>query len=821
MKVRLKFLLIVTIAVVLLLGGVYGAARTFILGNIEKTELQLVKNNILRLSNLLFNEIDSLNSICQDWAKWDDSYEFINDKNKEFIESNLLDSTFQNYKLSFIIFVDKSGSIVYKKGFNFFINQEKQLAEEVLAHITPESMLVKHDTENGIRSGLLMTNSNTIIVSSIPITPSEGGEANGTLIMGRALDDTRKQKLGHLLGFSVTFENIMDNSIPEKYDDFRELRTGVKFISSTVNHGYVNFVDIYGREILKATIETPRYIYIEGKKSIGIFIYAIVVCLTVIAVFGVLIIDKVLLVRIAKLNKFISEVDLDNNPYASIYTTGRDEISSLSQKINQMLSSIVKSEEELKEKEKRLRFVMDGTNDGYWDLIIPKGKIYLNEHLVTMLGLGKDEVYTGLANLYRYVTREDLRGIIHTYEETLRSGSAFYKKEHRLRVNSGDYKWVMIKGKIVDWDSEGQPVRMAGIVSDITEQKRAEEAIRYLSYHDQLTGVYNRTYFNDRLKYLDERAQLPLSIIMGDANGLKLTNDAFGHREGDRLLIRMAEILQTVCSKSDTIARIGGDEFVVILQGVDEEEVGSICNDIQRYCESLDEKPIRPSIALGAALKKSPEEDIHKVMDMAEERMYKNKLLEAKSTRHAIIASLESSLLETDFETREHAERLKVLSVRLGRKLNLRNSKLDELSLLSGLHDIGKIAIPREILMKSGTLNQEEWEVIKKHPEIGYRIAISNLELNSIAEPILYHHERWDGSGYPKGLKGKDIPLLSRIISIVDAYDVITHSRPYKKALTHEEAISEILRCSGSHFDPELVEKYVEMFDETAEAEAI
>jgi len=162
-------------------------------------------------------------------------------------------------------------------------------------------------------------------------------------------------------------------------------------------------------------------------------------------------------------------------------------------------------------------------------------------------------------------------------------------------------------------------------------------------------------------------------------------------------------------------------------------------------------------------------------------------------------------------ETEEHSERMIELSEKLGKKLGLSGSEINKLSLLASLHDIGKTSISEEILNKPGSLSEEEREIIQEHPERGYRIATATEEFSIIAREILCHHERWDGKGYPNQLKGKDIPYLSRIISIIDAYDVMTNERPYSKAISKEKALQEIQLEAGSQFDPELVAEFLEL----------
>lgn len=220
------------------------------------------------------------------------------------------------------------------------------------------------------------------------------------------------------------------------------------------------------------------------------------------------------------------------------------------------------------------------------------------------------------------------------------------------------------------------------------------------------------------------------------------------------------------------------------------------------------------SISLGCATKADSNESIDEVVKLAESNMYKQKLLQNKSTHSSIISSMKSALLEKSKETEEHALRLISLSLKIGKSLNLSNAQINDLELLSTLHDIGKIGINESILNKPVFLTEEERIIIQKHPEIGYRIAKSSPELTSIAEFILYHHERFDGNGYPSGLKKEEIPLLSRIIAVVDAYDAMTQDRLYRSAMSEEEAIEEIKNNSGSQFDPTIVEIFLKLLED-------
>lgn len=334
---------------------------------------------------------------------------------------------------------------------------------------------------------------------------------------------------------------------------------------------------------------------------------------------------------------------------------------------------------------------------------------------------------------------------------------------------------------------------------------RLEEEIRtieYLSFHDQVTGLHNRRFFEEQLNRFETGVELPITLIIGDINGLKLTNDIFGHSEGDKLLMKIADILRLSCRECDVIARWGGDEFALILTGADDNLATDMCNRVKAACSLASVDSIRPSISLGWSVKKSPYQDMQTVLKEAEDRMYRHKLLESKSIRSSILFSLNKTLFEKSSETEEHAQRLSVLSSQIGQEMGLSGNEMDELHVFSILHDIGKIAISDDILAKPGTLTSDEREIMKKHCEIGYRIAQSSQELAYISEYILSHHERWDGNGYPLGLKAKEIPKLSRILAVADAYDVMTHERPYRKPVRHQDAMEEIFQCTGTQFDP-------------------
>jgi diguanylate cyclase (GGDEF)-like protein len=344
---------------------------------------------------------------------------------------------------------------------------------------------------------------------------------------------------------------------------------------------------------------------------------------------------------------------------------------------------------------------------------------------------------------------------------------------------------------------------------DITEKILKDKEIDYITYHDSLTGVYNRSFFNEEIKNIDLEENLPISVIMGDINGLKLTNDAFGHLMGDKLIVSAANIMTRVCSDNDIVVRWGGDEFIILLPKTKEEDAEKISERIKEECinESIDILNI--SISLGYDTKITKEDDIMKSVLNAEEMMYKVKMLESKSMKSRTLKLIIDTLHEKSERDHVHSKNVSKICSLIGKSRGMSKDKISELEILGELHDIGKIGVSENILNKLGPLNEEEWEEVRKHPQIGYHIVSSTSDISFLADSILAHHEWYDGSGYPKGLKGEEIPLMARIVSVADAYDAMVGYRSYRKTKTRDEAIEEFIKSSGTQFDPEIVEVFI------------
>jgi len=377
-----------------------------------------------------------------------------------------------------------------------------------------------------------------------------------------------------------------------------------------------------------------------------------------------------------------------------------------------------------------------------------------------------------------------------------------------LRINQSTQEFWVALTAIISKEIETDPVIWM-IIGDINKRKKTDDQITYLSYHDQLTGLYNRRFFEEELRRLNTKRNLPLSIAIGDINGLKLINDSFGHKKGDELLIRATHVIRNECRSDDIITRLGGDEFVILLPKTTELEANKVLERIVAHMHKERIGVFNISVSFGCATKIIEEKSIEEVFAEAEELMYRNKLLESASVRSSNVDLIMATLFEKSQREMFHSQRVGLLCKLIAEQMNLPLDMVNQIKLAGMMHDIGKIGIDDSLLNSKDKLSQDQLKLIMKHSETGYRILSSSIGFKGIAQYVLEHHEKWDGTGYPKGLVGEKISLAGRIIGVADAYDAMTNERPYGEVFSIEKAVKELKQGSRTHFDPSIVELFI------------
>lgn len=429
-------------------------------------------------------------------------------------------------------------------------------------------------------------------------------------------------------------------------------------------------------------------------------------------------------------------------------------------------------------------------------------------HKYSMLRNWGKEITVGL-NPLDIVRDADRANILKAEYDRALSGEYFSTVENFGDSEESRSFWQRHYSPILSADRE--VIGLTCFVLNITPLKKAQEQNLYISYHDMLTGLYNRRYSEESIKRIDRPENLPVSVVLGDVNGLKLVNDAFGHHTGDLILRKGAEVISEVCEGQGIVSRWGSDEFMVFLPNTSEAETETLVTRIKLTLSHAQVNSIPVDISFGAATKTIEEESILSIIKAAEDHMNKSKIAESKSMRNTIIKTIMHTLHEKNPREEAHSKRVGELCKKIGKELNLPEIEINLLNLAGFLHDIGKIAIDDRLLSNTEKLSPEDMDIIRTHPEIGCRILRSSYDIAEIAEAVLYHHERWDGSGYPKGLKGEQIPKYASIIAVADSFDAMTGKRTYRKTLTTEQAIEEIRAGSGVLFDPVIVDAFLKV----------
>lgn len=459
-------------------------------------------------------------------------------------------------------------------------------------------------------------------------------------------------------------------------------------------------------------------------------------------------------------------------------------------------------EQRLAERERYLSTILETTKEGFSILEMNGNIVEVNDAFCEMTGYERAELLS--MNIRSIDDKFGSKGISKNIRQIVEDGSTMLDTTHRRK--DGSIHNVEVSVTLLDRDKK----LMVCFTRDITERKLEMKEKESLSYIDHLTGLFNRRYLEKELRRLDNPPALPLAILVIDVNDLKLTNDAFGHQGGDDLLRELGNVLRRSCRDEDILGRAGGDEFAIYLPRTSREAAEKVKERILREASEARVEPMVLSLSVGIAIKTEISQNIADIIREADNSMYHDKVQFARMRKQAALDKFLSIIFTKTPYEKLHAERVAELGFALAKEAGLSDDRLVGFKEAAYMHDIGKISISESILNKPDKLTLAEWDEIKHHPAIGYRILKGVEGYSFHARAILYHHERWDGMGYPTGARGDRIPILSRILAIADAYEAMTAERPYREKMSEEVAVQELRNNAGTQFDPELVEIFIE-----------
>lgn len=435
-----------------------------------------------------------------------------------------------------------------------------------------------------------------------------------------------------------------------------------------------------------------------------------------------------------------------------------------------------KQEQELRSREKNYRILTEFARDMIWIYNLDSDRFtFLSPAVEGMLGWKPDEVKRGGLGLL--VTERTLQALnlqIERFtEEFRRNGKVNSDATLRIEHNRKDGTKVHSESLLNFRYNEDGELEVIGISRDISESKRAEEHLVFTSYHDQLTGVYNRRFLKDFLNEGLGTGHYPLSIILCDLNGLKLTNDVFGHSLGDALIVENAQLLSSFARSSDIVTREGGDEFIMLLPHTTAGEAHSIVEAMRSRCRGISVNELYLSTAFGTATLETMKDEYYQAYHEAEKHLYADKLRTSPEYKKELIETFIKSLFTSDEALQRHSLSVSLLCGRIAEVLSLDDAKIEQLTLAGKIHDIGIIGLDTRVMPDVDYKMSEGVGEYARHPELGYHIISSVPMYGEIATWVLAHHEQPDGKGYPGKLSGVDIPLESHIIHVANDYDLL------------------------------------------------
>jgi diguanylate cyclase (GGDEF)-like protein len=800
----------------------------------SELEKAAINDDVKRLQEAIRDELNNRVRTTKDYGQWIDTWNYIFDKNKAYEEANFTFEALKNLNVEHFIFLDTSFRFQAHCGIDIYSDGDSaQLDSLLLKDIIASTDELKLANADGY-SWIAPSHGSLFIIAASPITPEAGSsERRGLMLMTRKVDSTIMKKFIDHVRLPVQYR-ILDKSTFSKIGKSITCDIIHRQGKPSISEGLLHLENVP----VVFSLQRERYIESSGKVSIK-FLHSslLVVGLLLLVVLSV-ILQKVILKPLLNLGECFRQIGVSGNWHLRVPVKGPLEIRMHALSINEMLDCLGSTMSKLEASEKHQRLLTSELQNSHVYLThlidyFPDATFAVNAKGQIMAWNRSMELLTGESienangknieqiSILMYGIRRPMLLESFFYPEygnetfpernTLSNGN--FQFEEFVAKGNGSQGRFLNQTAVSMKNQQGEFIGAFQTIRDVTDQKRAEMRLEFLSLHDTLTGLFNRAYYAEAVAGLSVPANLPLGVILIDLDGLKIVNDTLGHEHGDSLILAAAGMLRREFP-DQPIARIGGDEFVVLFVKSTEESVRRGVEHLLKKMSEFNQNnpPVPVQMSAGFAWS-DIDPSITSLVKEADARMYREKDLRRESVRMSYITNLKRRFEELHRKDQDVTEQLVNLASRFGVFVGLSAEDLSRLALLAKYRDIGKVGTPDRITNKPDILDKSEEEEVHKQPEIGYRIAKLSRELNPIADHILKHREWWDGCGYPLGIAGDQIPQINRILAVVESYVAMTSPRIRRRSVTNREALEEIQLMAGKKLDPSLVKEFSKFID--------
>jgi diguanylate cyclase (GGDEF)-like protein/PAS domain S-box-containing protein len=628
MSLRDKTLIAVGLTILVVVTIIYAISQIILLNSFIQLEEQYTRQSVDRARFAIEDRLTNLDLLVSGWAASDQMYDFVQTGDRTFIDAKLSNETLQAANLDNLLILNNSGDRIFSKAFDPATGHEKQVSPDLLQHFLPGSLLLQFAGSYSNHSGVLLVDDVPMLVVARPIVSSRfEGPVKGTMVFGRYLNNEEMDFVSDTFTADVTLHRLDGGDLPADADTIlTEMQTGQTIFIRPENDqmivGFSLLNNLYGDPLLLMSVQSPRMIYQQGRASLSYFVFLLFSVGGVLTLITIMLLERQVLSRIANLSRRVIQIGEQGSLNERVGVQGNDELAHLAGAIDGMLERLQQASRALQESESKFR-IMAETSAAIIFIYQDQHFRYVNRVAIDLFGYSQEQFEKmGYRDVIAPEMRADMASIIEVIEQDNPGHARFEVKG--IGAN-GQIRWLEFTASPIEY--EGAPA-FIGTAYDVTERKTAEQQLRYMSTHDPLSDVFNRVFYEAELARLERGRSLPISIVMIDIDGLKPTNDTYGHAAGDELIRRTGEVLRSVFRAEDIIARIGGDEFAVILPGVDPEEAEKtllrIRETLARHNDQFAGLPLRFSIGVASGFTPG---SLLSIMQQADEQMYKDKLM--------------------------------------------------------------------------------------------------------------------------------------------------------------------------------------------------